>query len=38
MCGCETWSVTLREEHGLPGTENVWTEERWSDGRLEETA
>jgi hypothetical protein len=28
MCGCETWSVTLREEHGLPGTENVWTEER----------
>jgi hypothetical protein len=33
--GCETWSLTLREEHTL---ENIWTEEGWSDGRVEKAA
>jgi hypothetical protein len=41
--GCETWSLTLREEHRLRVFENrvlrrIWSEERLSDGRLEETA
>jgi hypothetical protein len=22
LCGCETWSLTLKEEHGLRGFEN----------------
>jgi hypothetical protein len=40
LYGCETWSLTLREEHRLEGVweqgveENIWTEERWSDGKL----
>jgi hypothetical protein len=29
--GCETWSLTLREE-------NIWNEERQIDRRLEKTA
>jgi hypothetical protein len=33
---CETRSLTLREEEGIK--ENIWTEERWSDRRLEKTA
>jgi hypothetical protein len=34
LYGCETWSLTLREEHGLEGVgeqaaeENIWIEER----------
>jgi hypothetical protein len=40
---CETWSLILREEHRLRmiekgAEENIWTEERRSDGRLEKTA
>jgi hypothetical protein len=26
LYGCETWSLTLREEHRLRGFENIWTE------------
>jgi hypothetical protein len=43
LYGCETWCLTLREEHtegdweqGVE--ENIWTEERLSDRRLEKTA
>jgi hypothetical protein len=37
---CETWSLTLREEHRLRVFENrllrrIFGPERWSDGRLE---
>jgi hypothetical protein len=41
---CETWSLSLREEHrgrvfSEQGTaENIWTEERYSDRRLGKTA
>jgi hypothetical protein len=39
--GCETWSLTVREEHNLwvleqVVEENIWTKEGWSDGRVEE--
>jgi hypothetical protein len=27
LYGCETWSLTLREEHRLRVFENIWTEE-----------
>jgi hypothetical protein len=30
---CETWPLALREEQGAEG--NVWTQEGWSDSRLE---
>jgi hypothetical protein len=41
--GCETWSLTLREEHRLRLFENrvlrrMWAEEEGSDGRVEKTA
>jgi hypothetical protein len=42
--GSETWSLTLREEPQTEGVweqgdeENIWSEERWSDGWLEKTA
>jgi hypothetical protein len=36
LYGCKTWSLTLREEQGAE--ENIWTEERRSDRRLEKTA
>jgi hypothetical protein len=36
LYGCETWSLTVREEHKLRGVEeNIWTKEGWSDGRVE---
>jgi hypothetical protein len=37
LYGCETWSLTLREEHILRVFENrvLRTEEGWSDRRLE---
>jgi hypothetical protein len=43
LYGCETWSLTLREEHRLGVFENgaeedIWTEERWGDRRMEKTA
>jgi hypothetical protein len=42
LYGSETLSLTLREEHRLRvfenGAENIWTEERCSDGRLGKTA
>jgi hypothetical protein len=39
LYGCETWSLTLREEHRLgvfenSAEENIWIEERSSDERL----
>jgi hypothetical protein len=34
--GCETWSLTLREEQGAE--ENIWTKEEYSDRRVEKTA
>jgi hypothetical protein len=41
--GCETWTLTLREEHTLKvsenrAEENIWTEERLSDRSLGKTA
>jgi hypothetical protein len=27
LYGCETWSLTLREEHRLTAEEDIWTEE-----------
>jgi hypothetical protein len=33
LYGCETWSLILRES----AEENIWTEEVWSDRRLEKT-
>jgi hypothetical protein len=43
LYGCETWSLTLREEHRQivfeqGAEENIWAEERRSDGRFEEIA
>jgi hypothetical protein len=39
LFGCETWSLTLRDIKGEQGVqENIWTEEGWSDGRVEKTA
>jgi hypothetical protein len=44
LYGCENWSLTLREEHGLGVFENrvlrriFWTEERCGDRRMEKTA
>jgi hypothetical protein len=39
LYGCETWSLTLREEHKLRVfEENIWTKEEWSDGRVEKAA
>jgi hypothetical protein len=38
LYGSETWSLTLREEHRLRVFENIWTEEKLSDRRLENTA
>jgi hypothetical protein len=43
LYGCETWSLTLSKEQteGVweqGAEENIWTEERWSDGRMEKTA
>jgi hypothetical protein len=36
LYGCETWSLTLREEQGVE--ENIWTKEGWSDRRSEKSA
>jgi hypothetical protein len=42
LYGCETWSLTLREEHRLRAFENKvlrrMTKEGWSNGRVEKTA
>jgi hypothetical protein len=43
MYDCETWSLTLREEHKLSvfensAEENIWTEEGWSDRKVEKTS
>jgi hypothetical protein len=43
LYGCETWSLTVREEHKLKALENgveenIWIKERWSDGRVEKAA
>jgi hypothetical protein len=39
LYGCETWYVTVREEHKLRVfEENIWIKEGWSDGRVEKTA
>jgi hypothetical protein len=44
LYGCETWSLTLKEDHRLRVFENkvlrkiFWTEEICSDRRLEKTA
>jgi hypothetical protein len=44
LYGCETWSLTVREEHKLRVFENrvwgksIWAKEGWSDGRVEKTA
>jgi hypothetical protein len=44
LYGCETWSLTVREEHKLrvfenKGVEeNTWTKEGWSNGRVEKAA
>jgi hypothetical protein len=40
---CETWSLTLRQEHRLRMFENgaeetIWIEEGWSDRRLQKAA
>jgi hypothetical protein len=38
LYGCETWSLTVREEHKLKvfenSEENIWAKEGWSDGRV----
>jgi hypothetical protein len=42
LYGCETWSLTLREEHRLRvffeqvSKENMWTKEEWNNRRMEE--
>ena len=37
LYGCETWSLTLREERKLEGVEeNIWTEEGRGNGGMEE--
>jgi hypothetical protein len=43
LYGCETWSLTVREEHKLRlfengAEENIWAKEGWSDGRVENAA
>jgi hypothetical protein len=43
LYGCETCSLTLKEEHKLRVFDNrmmrrIWTKEGWSDGRMEKTA
>jgi hypothetical protein len=42
LYGCETWSLTLREEHRLRAFENSvlrnLTEEGSSDGKVKKTA
>jgi hypothetical protein len=45
LYGCETWSLTLREEHKLRvfdgeqgAEEDIWTEEGCGDGRMEKIA
>jgi hypothetical protein len=44
LYGCETWSLTVREEHKLRVFEDrvfgeiIWTKEGWSDGRVEKAA
>jgi hypothetical protein len=45
LYGCETWSLTLREEHRLRVFENrvlkkmdIWTEKGCADRRVEKTA
>jgi hypothetical protein len=38
LYGCETWSLTLREERKLRVEENIWTQEGRGNGGLEETA
>jgi hypothetical protein len=30
LYGCEIWSLTLRQEHRLTVSENIWTEEAWT--------
>jgi hypothetical protein len=39
LYGCETWSLTIKEEHRLrvfeKREENIWIEERWNVRRLE---
>jgi hypothetical protein len=41
---CETWSLTLREEHRVEcvlkhgANEDIWTEEKLGDRRVEKTA
>jgi hypothetical protein len=40
LYGCETWSLTVREEHKLRVFENrnIWTKQEWSEGRVEKAA
>jgi hypothetical protein len=44
LCGCRTWSLTLREEHRLGGVlqegaeEDIWAEEGRGCRRMEKTA
>jgi hypothetical protein len=43
LYGCETWSLTVREEHKLRvfeqvAEENTCTKKGWSDGRVEKAA
>jgi hypothetical protein len=39
LYGCDTWSLTLREEYRLRVFENnIWIQERLNDRRLEQTA
>jgi hypothetical protein len=33
LYGCETWSLTVREKHGVE--ENIWAKEGWNDRRIE---
>jgi hypothetical protein len=33
LYGCETWSLTLREEQGVE--ENIWPLEGWNNRKLE---
>jgi hypothetical protein len=38
LYGCETWSLTLREEHRQGVEENIWTYEGWGDRGMEKVA
>jgi hypothetical protein len=43
LYGCETWSLTVREEHKLRLSENtalrnIWAKEGWSDWKVEKAA